>query len=56
MNVEKSNFKIADGKTNNAPQVNENLVELTELYEDKNAEILEEDEAAERDSEVKNND
>lgn len=42
--------KPLDGKTGKALQMNENSLESTELYEDKNAEILEEDEAAERKS------
>ena len=45
----KTNTKKTTGK---ALQMNENSVEPTELYEDKNAEILEEDEVAERNSDV----
>lgn len=42
--------KHPEGKTGKALQMNENSLESTELYEDKNAEILEEDEVAERKS------
>ena len=42
--------KPQEGKTGKSLQMNENSLESTELYEDKNAEILEEDEVAARKS------
>lgn len=42
--------KNPEGTTGKALQMNENSLESTELYEDKNAEILEEDQADERKS------